>query len=80
MLSVGELVKLAPTLSKRYFIVESSLTRRNAQYDSTNPPAHHDDMYVVVGLSNSFNWNACALLRADDGRIVWLHASEVIHV
>ena len=80
MLSVGDLVKLAPTLARRCYIVESSLTLRHAQYDSTSPPARHDDMYVVVGLSNSFNWRACALLRADDGRIVWLHASEVIHV
>jgi hypothetical protein len=80
MLSVGDLVKLAPTLARRWYIVESSLTLKHVQYDSTSSPARHDDMYVVVGFCVSFNWSACALLRADDGRIVWLHASEVIHV
>lgn len=80
MLSIGDLVKLAPALSRRHYIVETSLTKRHAQYDSTSSPARHDDMYVIVGFCNSWNLSACALLRADDGKIVWLHASEVTHV
>lgn len=79
MLNIGDLVKLAPTLARRHYIVESSLTQRHAQYDSTNNPTRHDDMYVVVGFCSNSSWSACALLRADDGRVVWLHASEVTH-
>lgn len=50
MLNIGDLVKLAPTLARRCYIVESSLTQRHAQYGSTNNPARHDDMYVVAIL------------------------------
>lgn len=80
MLSVGDLVKLAPTLSKRYYILESSLGAKHAIYDSKSSPAEHDEMYVVVGFKISYDWNACALMRVNDGKVVWLHKSEVTHV